>query len=127
MKKPLPKCPYCGTDMILTTRGFYFYQCPIDETESPPRMTADTAYEAANIRWVEPNRVLDLRELMFREEPVGIEIIVNDGYIGTYCDWYLADEARDENLKEYNTKWRAWLRKPTEFERENVKWNTINT
>lgn len=63
--KPPVLCPYCGTPMVGEGRieGAYWYECYKCGATAPTEETEQAAYTAAMQRYVEPNRVLTLKEL----------------------------------------------------------------
>lgn len=147
-----PTCPYCGAEMIPQrestgmTRGIDFMQCSKCAARSPEIRTLngvwdgkqDAALAAAMQRYAEPNRVLTLDEVVAwgnaEARPVYIELNAPNGQarmnVGLYGgvtdvsiaaytsaeDWQLMPQNR------YGERYRFWLRRPTDEERANARW-----
>ena len=117
MDKVTPKCPYCGTEMVL--RDWHdvffgkgnFYEC-VCGAKSPIKVSHDEACAAAMRRWVEPNRVLAWEEFLALPDKMLV------------CREYRGDERYSPRhmWEGYGKTWRAWLRRPTDEERASTPW-----
>lgn len=144
-------CPYCGSKMLLKTGTFDFlepngicvrhwYECTNEEceSESPTGRTEEDAYEAAMVRWQEPNRVLTLDEITAdaNADSWKFEWVERKGekdIIHQTCPFSVNTERtifaspgdkriyRGDNSN-YGETWRCWLRKPTPEEMANTPW-----
>ena len=139
-EKPAPRCPYCGNEMKKRVLSDYktlcFWLCPKCSATSPSAGTVEDAYVAAMLRYVEPNRVLTLKEV--REHckqgadaaPLWMEfhnVPSVSGWMVVYkpegvfvidmVQYYLA--SFDDG---YNRAWRCWLRKPSAEEMSTTPW-----
>lgn len=134
------RCPWCGAEMELDRsyksimalgvgRTFWYFCYPCGAV-SPRCDSPKSAYSAAMTRCVEPNRVLTMEEASQKLEaiePIYIEIC---GFGGG--KWFsngddiieaVSSRIKTPDIDEYyGTEWRAWLRRPTDEEREAVKW-----
>lgn len=136
---PLPRCPYCGNEMILRyVCGDNFYVCGKCYSTSPEKGAREAAYEAAMNRWREPNRVLTLNEVQKRFEQ-GVDVAplwVEFGKVPSVSRWMVINAPDgafvNDNVKNllvasgygYNGIWRCWLRKPTAEEVESTPWES---
>lgn len=132
-----PKCPGCGADMELMhllCNATFYYVCPKCGWGSPVGVDPESAFRMAMCRVEPKNRVLTLEELKAYCEggadaaPLWVEF--NRGING----WVLIAPVR-ETCKMgfvskylvvmgglYGKKWRCWLHKPTEAERQETPW-----
>ena len=138
-----PTCPYCGAEMRIDPLHLqynkqYRYKCFADMVLAPSRFTEEEALSAAMQRYVEPNRVLTLDEVVAwgnaEARPVYIELNAPNGqarmHVGLYGgvtdvsiamytsaeDWQLMPQNR------YGERYRFWLHRPTDEERQSVAW-----
>ena len=145
-EKPAPCCPYCGGEMKKRVLSDYtilcFWLCPKCSATSPSANTAEDAYTAAMRRWKEPNRVLTLGEVQnlayvdyeqqqvlsgeYRLADALFPCVVVHESLSKIGILELYDGANMRLIEKaiYGKKWRCWLRKPTQEEREAVAWKT---
>lgn len=145
--KPAPRCPYCGTPMVGEERieGAYWYECYKCGATAPTEETEQAAYTAAMQRWQEPNRVLTLGEVQVlayagyeQQHVLAVEyraIIKGGANVFRPCVvaperlrmieiWEIYNGASMTLMEKsmYGKRWRCWLRKPTQEEREAAPW-----
>lgn len=136
MGEVMLKCPGCG--QLMTPLNVPRYICDGCGWLSPYRKTWERAEEAAMQRYVEPNRVLTLDEVVAwgnaETRPVYIELNAPNGqarmYVGLYggvTDVSIAMYTRAEDWQlmpqnRYGERYRFWLHNPTDEERQSVAW-----
>ena len=126
------RCPYCGAEMKIEwwhadsksggTSGNYF-ACKCG-ARSPQRATEVTAYEAAMQRYVETNRVLTFDELLSLDGEQEIWFEWRNWNMQLITRDWLSTEDEPVARQNYGKTARAWLRRPTDKEREAVAWLT---
>jgi len=130
------RCPYPhGGEMKLIaeyreTYTKYNYACSCG-ARSPSCTTPDAAYAAAMQRYEPENRVLTLLEVLtldldgatcIEDKASGeIEAMLNSEILGEFEE-LRRSEGIDAASKAYGRFSRAWLRRPTDAEREAVEW-----
>lgn len=141
MKQSAPKCPYCGTTMILERRCSMsmFYSCPNTKclSFSPSVRRKDgedtpaLCYEAAMRRPLQ--KPLTLEELKALIDP-GDEVVTyceGISFCQTYATIWIDGQVIDalglhpkENISfySYGKTWRAWATRPTDEERAAAPW-----
>lgn len=150
--KPLPRCPYCGGEMEIDTFENYLGWCGqavckacksrgvLKRYYMQQGEAERAAYEAAMQRYVEPNRVLTLEEIIDKVfdaisgVPVWVEHINDTGQKLAWklsgwqvvrgaerCVLIFETEYR-VNTRNINKTWRCWLRKPTQKEMATMPW-----
>lgn len=149
--KPAPRCPGCGEEMRLQQGDvgapweWSFYRCAQCGWTGPADHKPEAAYTAAMQRYVEPNRVLTLGEVQnlayVRYEQKHILVVeyraIIKGAENVFRPCVIANErlrmveiweiynGASMTLMEksmYGKRWRCWLRKPTQEEREAAPW-----
>lgn len=143
------RCPWCGAEMIEDPKSAfgdrrqvdYWYRCDecfskspmIGEQESIGE-TIDKTHAAAQQRYVEPLKPMELHEVTGSEEPCvflekkGMEPI-------WACDCVISSDLESVDISfigrqgsfstpisDYGKTWRCWARRPTDKEREAEGW-----
>lgn len=130
--KTLPKCPYCGADMILDGLGMvYCYECENCGASAPWDDTPEKAYEKAIRRPLQ--KPLTLEESIVKDRVVWLEH--RELYGSTPCACVLSDTSQVVHIfrlgnalagfvtvRKYGETWRCWATKPTDEERAAAKW-----
>lgn len=131
--RPAPRCPRDGNTMTLMLHYYprqgrmalerRNYRCSCGLT-MPSADTDEAAYSAAMQRYVEPNRVLDWDEFKARIQT--LPVWMESKEIPCHSDWIVPDDddpVTDADRAGYESGVsRAWLRRPTDEEREAVPW-----
>lgn len=111
------RCLHCGQLMVLRDWHDVFfgkgncYECCCG-ARSPIKASPEAAYSAAMARYIEENRVLTWEEFLALPNKM------------LACREYRGDERYSpcHMWEGYGKTWRAWLRRPTDAEREAVPW-----
>lgn len=132
-----PKCLYCGTTMkpdrtfmsMLPAgeRPHFWYLCGECGSRSPAMRTQEDAKAAALQRYVEPLKPMTLDELTTIEEPTPIYVLHRYGE-WQQNGWHIWEPRPDDrdcetsDTQNYGITWDAYLRRPTDEERQSVAW-----
>lgn len=123
-KKMAVRCPWCNGEMepdrsykSIMAPGVgrtFWYFCDPCGAVSPRCDSPESAYAAAMRRYVEANRVLTWEEFLALPNKM------------LACREYRGDERYSpcHMWEGYGKTWRAWLRRPTDAERELTAWRT---
>lgn len=136
--KPLPRCPYCGTPMVWEEKieGAYWYECYKCGATAPTEETVQAAYTSAMQRYVEPNRVLTLKEVRehCKQDADAAPLWVEFHNVPSVSRWMVVYKPEGVFAIDmvqyyltsfddgYNRAWRCWLRKPTQKEMATMPW-----
>lgn len=142
-----PKCPGCGADMELMhlCKATFCYACTKCGWDSPIGIDSESAFRMAMRRAEPENRVLtfdevatyaDLPEMtlmwvevkfakesdIFQEIPIGfngelVQFLYPNGA-------QLYTDKHNYPPEDYGSRWRCWLRKPTQKEMEATPWES---
>ncbi len=137
-----PKCPYCGTGMILERRCSMgmFYNCPnLKCLSASPYVrrkagedTEAICYEAALRRPIQKPLTLEELDALIDSGDEVVIYIETDTHVETYAniiygmkifDRYGETEGVDFlRFDTYGKTWRAWASRPTDEERAAAQW-----
>ena len=137
-----PKCPGCGADMELMhlCKAAFCYACTRCGWGSPVGVDSESAFRMAMRRVKPKNRVLTLEEVSAHcAEGADAAPLWYDEKDRNVNRWMVIDlpelafgsTATVKRLVNsqffeatYGEKWRCWLRKPTEAERQETPWES---